>query len=100
MMPSADQVVEWALLLGAGGLMLEAFRSFRDRRNRKADYSEVIARSAMVLLEPLESRIRELESEVVEVKKELRKAREETAFWKAEAQAERRRFHKEREEGS
>lgn len=84
-----NDIVGWLLALGVGGILVEIIRSFFQRKNLHADYADVIAKSAMMLLEPLEKRIKELEAELVKVKREAER-------WKAEAQAERIVFHQKR----
>jgi molecular chaperone GrpE (heat shock protein) len=82
---------------GLGGLVIEAFRAVVQRKKMGADYAEVISQSAINLLNPLERRIKELESELAATQQELADCRAESEQWREEAMREREKFHKARE---
>lgn len=64
-------VTEVLLAAGVGGIFVEAIRAFRQRKKMGAEYADVIASSAIKLLQPLEARIKSLEDELVSTKKRL-----------------------------
>lgn len=61
---NADDWIRLGIALGLGGVIVEAVRSFFQRRNMGANYAEVISRSAVGLLAPLESRVEDLEAKL------------------------------------
>lgn len=66
-----ERIIDWLLALSIGGVLVEIARSLVQRKKMRADYADVIAGSAIRLLEPLEKRIEELEQELRETKQEL-----------------------------
>jgi septal ring factor EnvC (AmiA/AmiB activator) len=67
----SERIIDWLLALSIGGVLVEIARSFIQRKKMNADYADVIAGSAIRLLEPLEKRIAELEQELRATKREL-----------------------------
>jgi hypothetical protein len=65
----------WLVGLGAGAILVEALRSFVQRKKMGADYADVISASAVRLLAPLEARIKDLESKVLTLESDLNEAR-------------------------
>lgn len=61
---SIDEWIRLGVALGVGGVVLELVRSFFQRRKMGADYAEVISRSAVGLLAPLEERVHDLETKL------------------------------------
>lgn len=61
---NADDWIRLGIALGLGGVIVELVRSFFQRRNMGANYAEVISRSAVGLLAPLEKRTEELEAKL------------------------------------
>lgn len=64
-------ITEILLAAGVGGVLVETIRTYRQRKKLGADYADVIASSAIKLLQPLEERILLLESELLETKRRL-----------------------------
>ena len=62
---------------GLGAVVLEIVRSAFQRRKMGADTAEVISRSALALLAPLEKRIEDLTHELEEARTELATTRQE-----------------------
>lgn len=58
---TSDDWFRVGAVLGVGGLIVELIRGFFHRRKMGADYAEVISRSAVGLLGPLEKRVHDLE---------------------------------------
>lgn len=71
-----SRLLGWAVALGLGGLVAEAFRSFIQRRKMGADYADVIAGTAVKLLEPLQQRINDLQGQLTEVRAQLTETQE------------------------
>lgn len=101
---TGDRLIEWLVVLGLGGVLVETVRSLFMRKKMGADYATAISGAAISLLEPLEHRIHQLEQELdqtrmqlTRVKLDLVDAMEEAEHWKKEAQKERTRFHEERD---
>jgi hypothetical protein len=67
-------VLQLLTALGLGAVIVEAVRSFTQRKKMGADYADVISASAVRLLDPLENRIQDLEQQVIEAKTELGEA--------------------------
>lgn len=77
-----DEWVRLCVALGFGGVIMEVIRSYLQRRKMGADYAEVISRSAVGLLAPLEERVHDLErqlsaalAEVASLRRQVAEAR-------------------------
>lgn len=68
---SGATLLQWAVALGLGGLVAEALRSFVQRRKMGADYADVIAGTAVKLLEPLNKQIQELQGKLEITQRQL-----------------------------
>ena len=90
---SGATLLQWAVALGLGGLVAEALRSFVQRRKMGADYADVIAGTAVKLLEPLNKQIAALQEELAATKVELAATKNELTATKAELQSVREEAH-------
>lgn len=91
MMANTDGILDILLALGAGGIIVEGVRSVVQRKKLGADYADVIASSAIKLLEPLEEKVKELEAQqqsshksLHETKAELRETKRKLTLTQAE----------------
>lgn len=78
------EITEILLAAGVGGIIVEAIRGLRQRKKMGADYADVIASSAIKLLEPLEERVQEMRTELDKTKLELKDAKRELTAARAE----------------
>ena len=89
-----DRIVEFLVALGVGGIFVEAIRSFAQRRKMGADYADVVVKTALGLIEPLEHRIDELEHELEATKTELSQTKRLLRQTQGELRATQQELHK------
>lgn len=93
-----DSIAGLLLAAGIGGIIVEVIRTLRQRKKMGAEYADVIASSAIKLLEPLEHRIEDLEEDLKEEQRVSKETKAELKACRSELRSCREELHDAREE--
>lgn len=84
---TAAEAIDALLLLGGGGLLVEAVRALVNRRKMSADVTGELTRSAVAMLQPLRARVESLEAEAEHLRVDLHEARGEADDLRSEVKS-------------